>query len=48
VLLISAIVVANIAAAPTPWMPRAAISRPTFGARPQVSDAAAKATRPIR
>jgi hypothetical protein len=48
VLLISAIVVANIAAAPTPWMPRAAISRPTFGARPQASDAAANSTSPMR
>ena len=44
---IRAIVVANIAAAPSPCTPRAAISRPTLGARPQASEEAAKTTSPI-
>ncbi|MFY9671447.1 MAG: hypothetical protein WAK44_26135 [Trebonia sp.] len=47
-LLISAIVVANIAAAPSPCTPRAAISTPTFGARPHASEDNANTTRPIR
>jgi hypothetical protein len=46
--LISAMVVASMAAPPMPCTARAAISSPTSGASPQASEASANSTSPAR